>query len=302
VVHFDGHGTYLDLADLQANLDHYSGDAGIASGGRGGVGISPLRYGISVAGPLRPGPHGYLIFEDPGRPANQQLADGPTIGRLLATAGVLILLLNACRSAWTEAPHRPVQPNYHPEDTGSSRSGDDARLKDIHARIRAYGSLAAEVADAGVPGVAAMRYNAYVVTAAQFTADLYAHLLGGRTLGQAAAAARQALAADPARRVGGAPVALKDWTVPIVYEAAPLTLLQPKQLDMPLIQLTLPDSPDAGGVWRWWPGLSHAVGAESSWAGVRVAATATLAQALGRNGWRPMLRAKEGATSADVVG
>ncbi len=78
----------------------------------------------------------------------------------------------------------------------------------MHARIRAYGSLAAEVADVGVPGVVAMRYNVYVVTAAQFVADLYAHLLAGRSLGQAATAARQALAADPVRQIGAVPVAL----------------------------------------------------------------------------------------------
>ena len=63
VVHFDGHGTYLDLNKLQADED---GGARSASGGGGGqITVSPLRYGISVAGPVRDGPHGYLIFEDP---------------------------------------------------------------------------------------------------------------------------------------------------------------------------------------------------------------------------------------------
>ena len=47
----------------------------------------------------------------------------------------------------------------------------------------AYGSLAAEVADAGVPGVVAMRYNVYVVTAAQYAADLYAAPAGRPTAG-----------------------------------------------------------------------------------------------------------------------
>ncbi len=75
----------------------------------------------------------------------------------------------------------------------------------MHARIRAYGSLAAEVADAGVPGVVAMRYNVYVVTAAQYTADLYAHLLAGKSLGQAATAARRALAANPDRQISRRP-------------------------------------------------------------------------------------------------
>ena len=79
----------------------------------------------------------------------------------------------------------------------------------MHARIRAYGSLAAEVADEGVPGVVAMRYNVYVVTAAQFVADLYAHLLAGRSLGQAATAARRALAADPVRQIAAAPLSCR---------------------------------------------------------------------------------------------
>ena len=67
VVHFDGHGTYLDLADLQADDDGETATA-TTGGGGGQVGVSPLRYGISVAGPVRDGPHGYLIFEDPGLP------------------------------------------------------------------------------------------------------------------------------------------------------------------------------------------------------------------------------------------
>jgi tetratricopeptide (TPR) repeat protein len=252
VVHFDGHGTYLDLADLQTSRNDHSGGAdGIASGG-GGIGVSPLRYGISVAGPVRPGPHGYLIFEDPASGANQQMVDGPALGRLLATTGVPVLVLNACRSAWTEAPSRPGQLDPRAGDTEASRvQGDEvggtdgASLADVHARIRAYGSLAAEVADAGVPGVVAMRYNVYVVTAAQYAADLYAHLLAGRTVGEAATAARRALAADPTRHVGGIPVALQDWAVPMVYEAAPLTLLRPSTSKAPLIQVT-PDSDEDG--------------------------------------------------------
>ena len=98
VVHFDGHGTYLDLTDLQPTTTTTASAASGRDGG-GGVGVSPLRYGISVAGPVRDGPHGYLIFEDPGSGANQQLADGPALGRLLTATGVPVLVLNACRSA-----------------------------------------------------------------------------------------------------------------------------------------------------------------------------------------------------------
>ncbi|HEV3294709.1 MAG TPA: tetratricopeptide repeat protein, partial [Streptosporangiaceae bacterium] len=102
--------------------------------------------------------------------------------------------------------------------------------------------------DAGVPGVVAMRYTVYVVTAAQFVADLYAHLLAGRSLGGAATAARQALAADPVRQIGAAPVRLQDWVVPLVYEAAPLVLLRPPQRAAPLIKLTTTETrPESAG-------------------------------------------------------
>src|SRR5579859_707257 len=221
VVHFDGHGTYVDVA------------------GPSRVSTSAYMYGFTLAAPARPGQHGYLVFEDPDSEENQQLADGPALGKLLTRTGVPVLVLNACRSAYAEARAEPGE-----------ASGD------VHARIRAYGSLAAEIADEGVPGVVAMRYNVYVVTAAQFVADLYAHLLAGRSLGQAATAARRALAADPLRQIGSTPVELQDWAVPVVYESAPLVLLHPPERAAPVIRLDasgdaeapagLPHPPDAG--------------------------------------------------------
>ena len=72
-------------------------------------------------------------------------------------------------------------------------------------RVRAYGSLAQEVMDAGVAGVVAMRYNVYVVTAAKFIGKVYASLLAGRQLGQAVTAARRHLAAEPQRAIGPRP-------------------------------------------------------------------------------------------------
>ena len=221
VVHFDGHGTWLDVAGLSR------------------VSTSPHMYQRSLAAPARPGQHGYLVFEDPDNEENQQLVDGPTLGKLLTQTGVPVLVLNACRSAYAEARETP---------------GEESR--DVHDRIRAYGSLAAEVADEGVPGVVAMRYNVYVVTAAQFVADLYAQLLVGRSLGQAATAARRALAADPVRQIGSSPVELQDWAVPVIYESAPLVLLRPPERAAPMIRLDaadhietaagLPRPPDAG--------------------------------------------------------
>ena len=240
VVHFDGHGTWLDVADL--GIEQGGAAEGALSGGGGGVGVSPLRYGVSVAGPARPGQHGYLLFEDPGSAENQQLADGPMLGRLLAETGVPVLVLNACRSAYAEALDRPADTPGSEADGAAAGPVAGEVPGDVHARIRAYGSLAAEVADAGVPGVVAMRYNVYVVTAAQFVADLYAHLLAGRPLGQAATAARRALAADPVRQIGAAPVALQDWAVPVVYESAPLVLLRPPDRAAPVIKLAPAES------------------------------------------------------------
>jgi tetratricopeptide (TPR) repeat protein len=252
VVHFDGHGTYRDLASLQDTETAEPSGAAVGQGAsRGGeIRVSPLRYGMSVAGEKRAGHHGYLIFEDPDSPTNQQLADGPTLGKLLTATGVPVLVLNACRSAFTEAQSRPGEPDSEPEGVGSGPASGAAEspaglTEDVHSRIRAYGSLAAEVADAGVAGVVAMRYNVYVVTAAQYMADLYAHLLTGKTLGQAATLARCALADNPTRHIGSAPVALQDWAVPLVYEAAPLGLLESRQQEAPLINLTSTESTDA---------------------------------------------------------
>jgi CHAT domain len=249
VVHFDGHGYWLDLGDL-----------GFASGGSGGGGaggspdLSRDRYGVSVVGPVRSGQHGYLAFEDPQGAERQQLVDGPALGRLLADTGVPVLVLHACRSAYNEARTQPTGKPGDAPDAGDNETGqppgapqagpaaeNSVLTGDVHARIRAYGSLAAEVADTGVPGVVAMRYKVYVITAAQFVADLYAHLLAGKSLGQAVAEARRALAVDPKRQIGAIPVSLQDWTVPIVYESAPLVLLRPPDHEAPLVKLTSTD-------------------------------------------------------------
>ena len=248
VVHFDGHGTYLDVTQPGGLGPDKGSPAGISGAN------------ISAAGALREGQHGYLLFEDPSSPANQQLVGGPLLGHLLATTGVPVLVLNACRSAYAETPDRPaVLPSDNegerPSDTTTDSEDNLAAwpLLDAHARIRAYGSLAAEVASMGVPGVVAMRYNVYVATAAQFVADLYAHLLAGRPLGEAATAARCALAADPTRHIGVGPVVLQDWAVPVIYEAAPLQLVAPDAREAPLIKLAPADTVDPGRTVRNMP-------------------------------------------------
>ena len=72
IVHFDGHGDYLEqILELQF-----------------------LKK--------RDGTHGYLAFENPKSADNALYIDGPSLGSLLVETGVPVLVLNACRSALAE--------------------------------------------------------------------------------------------------------------------------------------------------------------------------------------------------------
>jgi tetratricopeptide (TPR) repeat protein len=217
VVHFDGHGAYLDVAD-QTVVD----------------GLRRMLSSLMLSS-TRSGPHGYLLFENPRLPNNIELVDGKNVGELLWTAGVPILVLNACRSAHAEPPAAP--------QTDSEGVSVEARASNgSAAQIRAFGSLAQEVVNAGVPGVVAMRYNVYVVTAAQFVADLYEALAQGYSLGGAVTSGRRQLAAQPLREVGYEPRPLQDWMVPVVYESARLSLF-PEHTDSNPLNIKL--RPDA---------------------------------------------------------
>jgi hypothetical protein len=209
IVHFDGHGIHEDLnAKAQKK---------------------PSRR-------LR----GYLVFENPDYQGKQELVHGKTFGKLLTETGVSLLVLNACRSAYVEAPTEP----------GKTLA---------NSQTSAYGSLAQEVMEAGVAGVVAMRYTVYVVTAAQFVAELYAALAQGQALGEAVTWGRQQLFAQPLREIAYQPQPLQDWLVPMVYEAAPVALLpkptfNPSQGEAVLVRGRLdgqlPKHPDAGFLGR----------------------------------------------------
>lgn len=150
-----------------------------------------------------------MAFENPKADENLEWVDGPRLGKLLVESDAPVLVLNACRSAHAAPLDAP----------------DVARdVNEAHSQVRAFGSLAQEVMDAGVAGVVAMRYNVYVVTAAQFVADLYAALVAGHSLGEAVSLGRKQLAAQPRREIAFEPRALQDWSVPVVYEAAPIQL------------------------------------------------------------------------------
>jgi tetratricopeptide (TPR) repeat protein len=161
------------------------------------------------------GKRGYLLFEDADAPGNVERIDGSRLGGMLAETGVPLLMLNACRSAHSDVAARP-------EDAANA-------IDDPHDRVRAYGSLAQEVMDAGVAGVVAMSYNVYVVTAAQFVAELYQNLLEGHDLGWSVSRSRKRLADDPGREIAFEDIPLQDWCVPVVFEVAPLQLFPPRK-------------------------------------------------------------------------
>lgn len=210
VVHFDGHGTFDDVIQSNVNTN------------------------LLLSTPARDGAHGYLIFENPDVSNNVQLVDGPAMGNLLVETDVGVLVLNACRSAHAETATQP-------EEAG-------ATVEDPHGKVRALGSLAQEVMDTGMAGVVAMRYNVYVVTAAQFVADLYASLTQGQSLGEAVTLGRKQLAAEPLREIAFERRPLQDWCVPVVYEAAPIRLFPPKAQEQELrIKLKGAGSSVAGG-------------------------------------------------------
>lgn len=192
VVHFDGHGMYAETPEAGKITEWLK------------------RLGALMLSGPREGSHGYLLFENGKAKDNAELIDGPTLGNLLVETKVGVLVLNACRSA-----HADVQ--TAPKTTASGE-------EDPHAKIRALGSLAHEVMDAGVAGVVAMLYNVYVVTAADLVANLYGALSHGRTLGEAVTLGRKQLEADPLREIAYERRALQDWCVPVVYEAAPIRL------------------------------------------------------------------------------
>ncbi len=233
VVHFDGHGAFVEMDEVIAAMKQKDEERekavrrlleeiGIANAHRFDAAATVYPKG------QRAGKHGYLCFENPDHPENLRFVDGEDIGNLLAEMGVRVLVLNACRSAHAEAPEKPEE-------------NSDAAGTDPHAQTRAFGSLAQEVVNAGTAGVVAMRYNVYVVTAAQFVADLYGSLIASNPLGKAVTLGRKALSDKPIREITGDALALQDWCVPVVYEAGPIALF-PEQTAEKSLKITLSDS------------------------------------------------------------
>ena len=221
IVHFDGHGIYADPEQLKKS--------------------APVLSNLALNGETT-GRHGFLAFENPSNEQNAQFVDGFHLGALLRDTGVPVLVLNACQSAFVEARARPAT-----EEAADTRE-----------EVEAYGSLAQAVMEAGASGAVAMRYSVYVVTAAQFVTELYGALGRGRQLGEAVTWARRNLHHQPNRQLAYEARPLQDWSVPVVWERAPLRLWPERPDTAPLsiagkesgtksvIDPALPQRPDVG--------------------------------------------------------
>ena len=93
IVHFDGHGTYLDLSKTQ--FAHWA---------------PPNSSSVDDEEQMR----GYLLFEHPGED-NVRPVDGEVLGKLLHDNGVPVLVLNACQSAMHEAKEGNSAVDVHDE-------------------------------------------------------------------------------------------------------------------------------------------------------------------------------------------
>lgn len=172
---------------------------------------------------------GEVFFENPELERNAQSVKAAELGRLLHETRVPLLILNACRSADSEPPEQPE------------------KVGDLHQQIRQFGSFAHAVMDCGASGVVAWRYSVFVDTAAQYMADLYAALASGLPLGEAATLARKQLSS------GARPI--EDWTVPVVFEAAPAQLFPKPTEEAGTFEIKLEARPAAAD-----SGLPHAPG------------------------------------------
>ena len=100
-----------------------------------------------------------------------------------------------------------------------------------------YSSVGNQLLKAGVRGVVAMSYLVYVQTAVRFVARLYQGLVNGEELSRAVTWAREELRAHPGRSSPVGEVSLRDWVVPVLFQAAPARLM-PAAPERPLVQLS----------------------------------------------------------------
>jgi hypothetical protein len=102
VIHFDGHGVYMDVQGLFERWKTSPTDEALQKALEElGVQFDQARYSPQAIYPQppQPGNRGYLAFENPKSAHNLRLVDGTELGKLLVETHVPVLVLNACRSA-----------------------------------------------------------------------------------------------------------------------------------------------------------------------------------------------------------
>ncbi|MEU8530065.1 MULTISPECIES: CHAT domain-containing tetratricopeptide repeat protein [Streptomyces] len=158
IVHFDGHGVF-----------------GAPSGPLGGAGLPVMYRG--------PGPQGMLAFEKPE--GGSDLVPADEVARVLKSAQVPVVVLNACQSAV------------------------------VGSQVEA--AVATRLLQEGTAAVVAMAYSVYAVAAAEFMAAFYERLFAGDRVAEAVAAGRRRLAQRDLRPSPKGLMPLADWTVPVLY-------------------------------------------------------------------------------------
>ena len=190
VVHIDGYGVFSDV-DLNGTPDEI------------------LKYyrEPQFAATLQ-GPHGYLILGDATVDQHCHLIDGLSLARVLKEAGVAMLTLTA-------APAARPDLTLEPRDRGVAEG----------TVVDAFHSIAHDVASHGVGAVLALPYGLDPGSAATALGRIYWALAHGETVGEAVTRVREQLRDLPDRQVTYGPVPLQDAAVPVLYENAPLRLV-----------------------------------------------------------------------------
>ncbi|CAK0774455.1 putative TPR_REGION domain-containing protein [Gammaproteobacteria bacterium] len=197
VVHYDGEGIVIDPERI------------FSRGLLGRLKARILSLLLSLLTRMRSNHHGYLLFDPHKRGVISHPTSGAILGELLRETGTPWLVLNACH-------------------TDSSEHLNSASLPlpyDPYQKAHAFATITQDIVASGVNGVISLGYTIPTASSAQFVIDIYNALGAGCSLGEAVTRGRRRLYRQPWRGVGLAPLDLPDdWSVPLVYEAAPLHL------------------------------------------------------------------------------
>ena len=134
---------------------------------------------------------GYLVFED--ATGGREFVSAENLGKLLKRSSIPLVVLNACQSAMLEV-------------TDS-----------------VFASVATALLGAGVPSVVAMSTTLYLSSALEFIPAFYRSLFHSN-VASAVRDARRQMAEHPLRSAARGVHELRDWLVPVLYQAQDIDL------------------------------------------------------------------------------